>query len=74
MLLPGLAELFHSHDGYFQISQGDKLFFRTQNGIRVGLAAGFVATLEADTDFDRRPSPGRRQTDRTVSFTLGYRF
>ena len=74
VLRPGLAELFHSHDGYFQISQGDKKFFRTQNGIRFGLGAGFVATLQHDLDFDRRPSPGRLQTDKTISFTLGYRF
>jgi putative salt-induced outer membrane protein YdiY len=73
-LVPGRAELFHSHDGYFQISQGDKKFLRTQNGIRFSLAAGFVATVEYDTDYDRRPSPGRRQTDRTFALTLGYRF
>ena len=47
---------------------------RGQNGVRLGLAAGFVTTIEEDLDYDRRPSPGRRQTDRTFSLTLGYRF
>jgi hypothetical protein len=56
------------------VSGDDKMFIRTQNGVRIGLAAGFVTTIEEDLDYDRRPSPGRRQTDRTFSLTLGYRF
>jgi putative salt-induced outer membrane protein YdiY len=73
-LLPGRAQLFHLHDGYFAVNGDDKWFIRTQNGVRFGLTAGFVTTIEEDLDYDRRPSPGRRQTDRTFSLTLGYRF
>jgi putative salt-induced outer membrane protein YdiY len=73
-LVPSRVELFHSHDGYFQISQGDKKFLRMQNGIRLSLVAGFVTTLQQDLDYDHRPSPGRKQTDSAVSLTLGYRF
>lgn len=73
-LLPGRMQVFHLHDGYFGVSGDKKMFIRTQNGVRLGLAAGFVTTIEEDVDYDRRPSPGRRQTDRTFSLTLGYRF
>jgi putative salt-induced outer membrane protein YdiY len=73
-LLPGRAQFFHLHDGYFGVTGDDKMFIRTQNGVRIGLAAGFVTTIAEDLDYDRRPSPGRRQTDRTFSLTLGYRF
>jgi putative salt-induced outer membrane protein YdiY len=73
-LLPGRVQLFHQHDGYFGVSGDNKRFIRTQNGVRLGLAAGFVTTIEEDLDYDRRPSPGRKQTDRTFSLTLGYRF
>jgi hypothetical protein len=45
-----------------------------QNGIRFSLAAGFVATVQEDGEYDRRPSPRRRQTDRTFALPLGYRF
>ena len=72
--LPDRIQLFHLHDGYFGVSGDNKMFMRTQNGARLGLAAGFVTTIEEDLDYDRRPSPGRRQTDRTFSLTLGYRF
>jgi len=73
-LLPGRMTVFHLHDGYFGVSGDNKMFIRTQNGVRLGLAAGFVTTIEEDLDYDRQPSPGRRQTDRTFSLTLGYRF
>jgi putative salt-induced outer membrane protein YdiY len=73
-LVPDRAQFFHLHDGYFGVNGDDKMFVRTQNGVRLGLAAGFVTTIEEDLDYDRRPSPGRRQTDRTFSLTLGYRF
>ena len=73
-VLPGRVQAFHQHDGYFGVTGDNKMFIRTQNGVRVGLAAGFVTTIQEDIDYDRRPSPGRRQTDRTFSLTLGYRF
>jgi len=73
-LVADRAQFFHLHDGYFGVSGDNKMFIRTQNGVRIGLAAGFVTTIEEDVDYDRRPSPGRRQTDRTFSLTLGYRF
>lgn len=73
-VIPGRVQAFHQHDGYFGVTGDNKMFIRTQNGVRVGLAAGFVTTIQEDLDYDRRPSPGRRQTDRTFSLTLGYRF
>ena len=66
--------LFHRHDGYFGVTGGDNLFMKTQNGIRLALLAGFVATAQLDLDYDRTPAPGRQNTDRTVALTFGYRF
>jgi putative salt-induced outer membrane protein YdiY len=73
-VLPGRVQLFHNHDGYFGVTGEDNLFFRTQNGARIGLAAGFVTTLELDVDYDRSPAPGRENTDKTFALTFGYRF
>jgi putative salt-induced outer membrane protein YdiY len=66
--------LFHQHDGYFGVTGDDNLFVKTQNGVRFGLVAGFVTTLQLDLDYDRTPAPGRRNTDRTFALTFGYRF
>lgn len=73
-VLPGRVQLFHNHDGYFGVTGDDNLFFRTQNGARIGLAAGVVTTAQLDVDYDRSPAPGRRNTDHTFALTFGYRF
>ena len=68
------VQLFHNHDGYFGVTGDDNLFFRAQNGVRIGLAAGFVTTLQLDMDYDKSPAAGRKNTDRTFALTFGYRF
>ena len=72
--IPNHVQFFHQHDGYFGVTGDDNLFVTMQNGVRIGLAAGFVTMLRLDLDYDRSPSPGRRNTDQTFAFTLGYRF
>ena len=72
--IPRLVELFHQHDGYYGVTGDDNLFIRMQNGVRLRLAGGFVTSLRLDLDYDRTPAPSRRNTDRTVSLTVGYRF
>lgn len=73
-LLPGRVQAFHQHDGYFGVTGDDNLFVKMANGVRVGLAAGFVTTLRHDLDYDKSPAPGRKHVDRTLALTLGYRF
>jgi putative salt-induced outer membrane protein YdiY len=73
-VVPARIQFFHVHDGYFGVTGDDNLFIRMQNGIRLALAAGFAATLRHDLDYDRSPAIGRRNTDRTLALTLGYRF
>jgi putative salt-induced outer membrane protein YdiY len=73
-IVPDRVQFFHGHDGYFGITGDDNLFVRTQNGVRISVAAGFVTTVRGDLDYDRSPAAGRSNTDRTFSLTLGYRF
>ena len=72
--LPDRVQFFHQHDGYFGVTGEDNLFIRMQNGVRLALAAGFVATLRHDLDYDKSPAIGRHSTDRAIAMTLGYRF
>lgn len=67
-------QLFHSHDTYVGVTGDDNLFVRMQNGVRMGIAAGLVSTLQFDVDYDHSPAAGRRNTDRTFALTFGYRF
>jgi putative salt-induced outer membrane protein YdiY len=67
-------QFFHQHDGYFGVTGEDNLFVRMKNGVRLGLFGGLVTTLTHDLDYDRSPAPGRKNTDRTLALTFGYRF
>jgi putative salt-induced outer membrane protein YdiY len=66
--------VFHQHDGYFGVTGDDNLFVNTSNGVRLTVLGGLLTTLRLDVDYDRSPSPGRRNVDRTFALTLGYRF
>jgi putative salt-induced outer membrane protein YdiY len=66
--------VFHRNDGFFGFTGEDNLFVQTRNGVRVGLAAGLVTTLQYDVDYDKSPAPGRKTTDRALGLTFGYRF
>jgi len=66
--------LFHRHDAHFGVTGTRNLFVKMQNGIRLGLIAGVTASAQTNLDYDRSPAPGRRNFDRNVSITLGYRF
>lgn len=68
------VEFFHRHDTYFGVTGDDNLFVKAQTGFRVTVIKNFVTTIQFDLDYDRSPSPGRQNTDRTLSFTFGYRY
>lgn len=74
VLVPTRADAFHQHDAYIGVTGDDQLFFRMQNGVRVGLAARLVATAQVGFDFDRSPAPGRKRADRSSAVTVGYKF
>ncbi|MGE3404739.1 MAG: YdiY family protein [Vicinamibacterales bacterium] len=73
-VVPTRLQIFHEHDGYFGLNGDDNRFVRTQNGVRIGLGAGLVTTLQWDIDYDRSPAPGRDRVDRAFALTFGYRF
>ena len=73
-VVPDRMQFFHKHDGYFGVTGDDNLFFRMQNGVRLGLVGGLVTTLQHDLDYDSRRRPDASNTDRTFALTFGYRF
>lgn len=66
--------LFHQHDAYIGVTGDENLFVQTENGVRFTVVGGLITTVRLDVDYDRSPAPGRRNTDRTFAWTLGYRF
>jgi putative salt-induced outer membrane protein YdiY len=67
-------QLFHRHDGYFGLAGNDNRFVKTQNGIRVSIVRGIIATAQLDVDYDPTPVEGRQSIDRTFALNFGYQF
>ncbi len=73
-LLPDKLQFFHKTEGYVSLENVKKSFARTQTGLRMPITGNFVATTEYDVTWDGDPQPGRVSTDRTLLFTLGYKW
>jgi len=67
-------ELFHEQEGFWNLDETEDIVLRTQSGLRVPVADRLKASVQLKLDWERRPSPGRHATDRTLLFGLDYDF
>jgi putative salt-induced outer membrane protein YdiY len=65
-------QLFHFHEGFVSIEDTDDIFIKSRTGIRIPLFKNINASFQYNVDWDKTPSPGREETDRTFIFSLGY--
>jgi len=63
---------FHFQEGLLGLEDTSDLIIRTHSGLRFPLIHGFLATLQANIDWDNSPAPGKTRTDKTYLLTLGY--
>ena len=73
-LLPDKLQFFQNTEGHVSLENAKKSFARAATGLRIPLTGNFVATTEYDVTWDGDPQPGRVSTDRTLLFTLGYKW
>ena len=66
------AEAFHSQEGLLGLENTSDLIIRTRTGLRFRLVRGFLATLQANFDWDNSPVRGKTGTDTAYLLTLGY--
>jgi len=66
--------LFHYHEGYPGLENARDLYIITEQGARLNIWAGFVATLQVNWRWDNTPSPGFERSDTLYLVTLGYQF
>ncbi|HLU48303.1 MAG TPA: DUF481 domain-containing protein [Planctomycetota bacterium] len=66
--------LFHFHEGYPGLEDLEDLYILTQQGIRLTIWEGFLATLQVNWRWDNTPSPGFERSDTLYLVTLGYQF
>jgi putative salt-induced outer membrane protein YdiY len=67
-------ELFHEQEGFWNLDETGDVVLRTQSGLRVPVADRLKVSVQLKLDWERRPSPGRHATDRTLLFGLDYDF
>jgi len=73
-LLPDKLQFFLKSEGYMSLESVKKSFARASTGLRMPISGNFVATTQYDVAWDGDPQPGRVSTDRTLLFTLGYKW
>ena len=68
----GGLELFHDHDGYWNLEHGEDVTIRSRTGLRVPLFDRLSASLQLNLDWDRSPAPGRKAVDSTLLLGANY--
>ena len=64
--------LFHGHEAYVGLDNANKMFVRSQTGLRVPLLKSLNATAQYNVDWENTPTAGRVRTDKALLLTLGY--
>jgi len=73
-LIPDRLQVFQGTELYIARGQDEPSFARTQTGLRVPVWKKFVANLQYNVDWNSNPPPGFESIDRTLIFSLGYRW
>ncbi|HZV98902.1 MAG TPA: DUF481 domain-containing protein [Methylophilaceae bacterium] len=72
MLFNSTTKLFHDHEVLVNLENtGDVLVF-SKTGLRFPLIYNFNATAQYNLNWDNTPSPGRKENDSVLLFTVGY--
>ncbi len=73
-ILPKQLVLFHFHEGYPGLERAEDLYISTEQGVRIAILAGLVATLQVNWRWDNTPASGFHRSDTLYLATLGYGF
>lgn len=65
---------FHFQEGLVAFEEAREINVRTRTGFEFDLLNAFVATLQANLDWDNDPAPGSTSVDKEYLFTLGYQW
>lgn len=71
-LFGGNVVAFHNHELLFGLESLDDSLLFTQTGVRFPISANLNATTQLNVDYAKTPAPGRKATDTTLLFGVGY--
>lgn len=73
-LIEDRVQFFHYEQNYLSLSALSESFLRTQTGLRLPISRQISANVQLNLDWDGDPAPGRKQVDRMLVFSIGYRW
>lgn len=73
-LIEDRAQFFHYEQNYLSLRALAASFLRTQTGLRLPISRRLSANLQLNVDWDGDPAPDRKRMDRTLVFSIGYRW
>jgi len=73
-LLPKSLQYFLYHTGLQSLEDSDDLILFTQTGFRIPFYKNLNVTGQMNWEYDKSPSPGKKESDYTYIFSIGYQW
>lgn len=73
-LWPDRVKVFHRHEGFWDVNHGNGFRLNADQGIRITVYKNLFFNVEYDFRLNTQPAPGRKKTDESVIFGVGYEF
>lgn len=73
-LIPDRVKFFHKHEGFYDFGERGALRVFADQGLRITVLGNLFLNLEYDVRYNGATAPGRRRTDETLIFGVGYEF
>jgi putative salt-induced outer membrane protein YdiY len=73
-LLPKSLQYFLYHTGLQSLEDSEDLLLFTQTGFRVPFYKNLNFTAQMNWEYDKSPSPGKKESDYTYIFSVGYQW
>jgi putative salt-induced outer membrane protein YdiY len=73
-LLPKSLQYFLSHTGLQSLEDSEDLLLFTQTGFRVPFYKNLNFTAQMNWEYDKSPSPGKKESDYMYIFSIGYQW
>jgi putative salt-induced outer membrane protein YdiY len=71
-ILPKSLQYFLYHTGLQSLEDSDDLILLTQTGFRIPFYKNLNITAQLNWEYDKSPSPGKKESDYTYLLTFGY--
>jgi len=72
LLFGSSTKFFHQHEVIMDVQESNHVLLFSKTGLRFPPIFNFNASTQFNYNWDNSPAPGRKESDSTLMFTLGY--